>query len=200
MDNQTYDARLLELQQSANEFGRTLLAWRRQNSWTQYTIGKWAKYADFRFPSFGNLSAFEHGKNLHLRPITFIQFAEVNDRLAFIGTQDLLSIKDKDLRQVIKKSKPIETFAQGAWSEQHFFLHFIGKLPRPAELENFLVEKPPEVFAGSKEQAFMSLSPKRFSLNENLILTPEKMTNDEKMAVHFLCTKHNYKLGEVKWH
>jgi hypothetical protein len=200
MDNQTYDARLLELQQSASEFGKTLLAWRRQNSWTQYTIGKWAKYADFRFPSFGNLSAFEHGKNLHLRPITFIQFAELNARLASIEKQDLLKIKDKDLRQAIGKSKPIESFVTGAWSEQHFFLHFIGGLPRPAELEDFLAEKLPEVFAGSKEEAFMSLSPKRFSLNENFILTPAKMTKNEQMAVHFLCTKHGYRLGEVKWH
>ena len=198
MDNQTYDTRLIELQQSASEFGKTLVAWRRQNSWTQYTIGKWAKYADFRFPSYGNLSAFEHGKNLHLRPITFIQFAELNARLASIEKQDLLKIEDKDLRQVIRKSKPVATLDR-VWGEQHFFLHFIGILPRPAQLENFLAEKLPEVFTGSREQAFMSLSSKRFSLNENFILVPEKMTKNEQMAVHFLCTKHNYKLGEVKW-
>lgn len=199
MDSETYDARLIELQNSANEFGRTLLAWRRQNSWTQYTIGKWAKCAGFKFPSFGNLSAFEHGKNLHLRPITFIQFGELNSRLANIESQDLLEIKDKDLRTVIKKSKPIVSPTGVAWCEQNFFAHFIGVLPRPSELNDFLAEKLPSLFAGTKEEAFMSLSPNRFSLNQNVIFTPQKMTKNEQAAIDYLCAKHGYRLGEVKW-
>lgn len=192
INTEAYESKLQDLKNSAIEFGKTLIAWRKMNGWTQYTIGKWAEDADFVFPSCFNVSTFENGKNLHPRPITFMQYAELNLRLATITSKDLLKIKDQSIRQTIKNSKPIED-SSGAWEVQHFFLHFIGALQRPSVLEKFSVLSPSLLF-NTKEEAFMRLSPRRFSIKENFIAVPEKMTGDEKLIIDFLCIKHGYKL------
>lgn len=195
MDKETYEDRLQELKASAAEFGKTLIAWRGVNGWTQYTIDKWAEDAQFKYPSYGNLSVIENGKNLNPRPTTFIQFGDLNQRIASISQQALLKIKDKDLRQIIKKSKPIETFYCGTWDAQHFFMHFIGLLPRPSYLEDHLQitkEAKEAPIANSQVEAFMMLSPNRFSLINTQILTPEKMTAKELKIIDYLCSVHGY--------
>jgi hypothetical protein len=165
------------------------------NEWTQYTIGKWAESANFVYHSSYNVSAYENGKNLHPRPTTFMLYAELNLKLVTITNEDLIKIKDQSIRKIIKKSKPLQ--GDCVWRVEHFFLHFIGEIPRPTMLEAFM-EPSPSLLFGSKEEAFMSLSSKRFTLSENFILTPDKMTNSEQAAVHFLCTKHNYRSTLVK--
>jgi hypothetical protein len=196
MNTQAYESKLQDLKNSAIEFGKTLIAWRRMNGWTQYTIGKWAEDADFVYPSNCNVSTFENGKNLHPRPITFMQYAELNLRLANLTREDLLKIKDQSVRQIIEKSKPLEESC--IWCVEHFFLHFIGVIPRPMILETFMGPSPSLQF-NSKEEAFMKLSPGRFSIKDGFILIPSKMTNSEALIIDFLCAKHGYKAGTVKW-
>ena len=198
MDFEQHDKRLIRLQKNVVEFGKTLIAWRRQNNWTQYTIDKWASYAGFKFPPPGHLSTIENGKNMHLRPITIIQIAEVNSRIANLVKQDLLEIQDSELRKVISRSRPIATDDFVRWKEEHFFLHLIGILERPFELGNFVNAPLRRPIANSKEEAFMMLSPKRFILDREFILVPKEMTTKEKKIIELLCSEHGYKVAAEK--
>lgn len=192
MDFESHEERLIRLQHHSEEFGKTLIAWRRQNNWTQYTIEKWASYAGFKFPPSGHLSTIENGKNLHIRPVTFIQFAEVNTRLANLTKQDLLKIKDVHVRQIISRSKCIATDDFAKWKEEHFFLHFIGVLERPFELGGFVNPPLEPPIAKSKEEAFMMLSPKRFTVDGEFIIVPGGMTGREQKIIDLLCSQYGY--------
>lgn len=188
----------LQLKNAVVDFGDTLIAWRKQNGWTQYTVEKWAKYDDIHYPSSGNLSVIENGKNFHPRPITFVQFGCLNAKIANLSDNDLRKIKDRELRDRIKGAKPIETFSCGIWEGHHFFMHFIGVLPRPKNLQDLLLalEKPP--IATSKEEAFMMLTPGRFTIEKRNIFTPVDMTADELSVVNYLSSDHGYKTEAKK--
>lgn len=178
-----------QLQQGAINFGKTLIAWRKRNRWTQYTIEEYAQSVGFDFPGPGHLSAIENGRSPHLRPETFLSFADLNNRLYMQSSADLAKIQDPNTRRIIEISIPIETFACGIWEARHFFAHFVGELEAPPDL---WIEPPAPPVAESKEQAFMMLSPKRFQVIGNQIACPETMTKKETEIIHFLCKDYEY--------
>lgn len=178
-----------QLQQGAINFGKTLIAWRKRNGWTQYTIEEYAQSVGFDFPGPGHLSQIENGRSPHLRPETFLSFADLNNRLFQQNRSDLIKIIDPKTRKIIEKSIPIETFACGIWQARHFFAHFIGELNAPSDL---YVEPPVPPVAESKEQAFMMLNPRRFQVIGNQIACPEQMTKKEAGIIHFLCKDYEY--------
>lgn len=177
------------LQDSAISFGKTMIAWRVRNNWTQYTIDAWSKQTGFSFTSYASLSTLENGKVLHPRPFMFIQLGALNQRIATLSKESLIQIHDIKLRKIIQNSKPIESFVHGIWDAQHFFMHFIGSIEAPKEL--FVPRTIPPI-AESKEQAFMMLSSKRFQVVEDEIRCPKEMTAKERKLVDFLCNEHKY--------
>jgi hypothetical protein len=113
---------------AALRFGDTLRHWRKANNWTQYTIWRWSIEAGFQFPSYGNLSVIEQGKNLNLRPTTFIQFAHANQRIA---EEDWGNIFTPGIKEKLVGSQPIQCREYGVWKTEHFFMLFTGIINPP---------------------------------------------------------------------
>jgi transcriptional regulator with XRE-family HTH domain len=113
---------------AAIQYGQMLISWRKLNGWTQYTVERWAKEVDFPFPSHGNLSCIENAKNLHPRPSTFLQIANVNARVA---AQDWGKVKSQELKILLDGSQPVRCDNYGVWQVQHFFMLHCGLISPP---------------------------------------------------------------------
>lgn len=119
-------------------FGTMLLAWRKRNDWTQYTVCSWAEEAGFDAISYGNLSVIEQGKAGELRQKAFHILGDVNRRVA---EKDWGPIKSQDLKAKLRNAIPLGDRACPVWGAVEFWACYTGHRPIPPE---FLAPAEPE--------------------------------------------------------
>ena len=117
-------AELVERQEANRAaFGQMLLAWRRRNGWTQYTVCNWAKEAGFAAISYGNLSVIEQGKAGELRQKAFWQLGEINRRIA---EQEWGPVKDQAIKEKLFGAIPLGDVECSVWTPLEFWACYCG--------------------------------------------------------------------------
>ena len=113
-------------------FGRTLTAWCNRNGWIHSTLHEWGEQAGFAAVRDSSFNKLQNAKTEQPQPLTFIQLALANARVA---AGDYSGVTDRRLKDRLKDSQPI-THADGSpWRATDFFSHFIGELEAPDWLQ-----------------------------------------------------------------
>ena len=113
-------------------FGRTLTAWCNRNGWIHSTLHEWGEQAGFPAVRDSSFNKLQNARTEQPQPLTFIQLAMANARVA---EGDYSSVTDRRLKDRLKDSQPI-THANGSpWRATDFFSHFIGELEAPEWLQ-----------------------------------------------------------------
>lgn len=125
MDHDRYQHPPLAARQ---RFGRTLTAWSNRNGWIHSTLQDWGHQAGFPAVRDSSFNRLQNAKTEQPSPLTFIQLAIANARVA---AADYSGISDRQLKDRIKDSEAI-TYASGKpWGAMEFFGHFVGELEAP---------------------------------------------------------------------
>ena len=127
-------------------FGRTLTAWCNHNGWIHSTLHEWGEQAGFPAVRDSSFNKLQNAKTDQPQPLTFIQLALANARVA---DADYSGVTDRRLKDRLKDSKPICDADGTPWRATEFFSHFIGELDAPEWLQR------PEPLS-SKEAAELS--------------------------------------------
>jgi hypothetical protein len=122
------DRSRLPSQTARDQFARTLLIWRSRAGWAHDTMDRWGREAGFPRVKNAVFSKLERGLVLQPAPMTFVQLAIANDRLA---RKEYGPITDRKLRDLVQAQEPITTEDGRAWTEAEFFGHFCGVIEPP---------------------------------------------------------------------
>lgn len=109
-------------------FGRTLTAWMNRNGWIHSTLHDWGEQAGFPAVRDSSFNRLQNAKTEQPSPLTFIQLAIANARLA---DGDYSGVTDRTLRDRLKGSQPITDADGRPWGAMEFFGHFVGELDAP---------------------------------------------------------------------
>lgn len=109
-------------------FGRTLTAWLHRNGWIHSTLHQWGEQAQFPSIRDSSFNRLQNGKTEQPSPLTFIQLALANARVA---AGDYSGVVDRQLRDRLQDSQPITDAKGQPWGAMEFFGHFVGELEAP---------------------------------------------------------------------
>ena len=115
--------------ESRARFGRTLTAWVNRNGWIHSTLQDWGYEAGFPAVRDSSFNKLQNGKTEQPGPLTFIQLAMANERVA---EGDYSGVADRRLKDRLKESEPICLPDGTPWRATEFFAHFIAELEAPA--------------------------------------------------------------------
>ena len=113
-------------------FGRTLTAWCNRNGWIHSTLHEWGEQAGFPAVRDSSFNKLQNAKTEQPQPLTFIQLALANARVA---DGDYSGVTDRRLKDRLKESQPICSPSGTPWRATEFFSHFIGELDAPDWLQ-----------------------------------------------------------------
>jgi len=113
-------------------FGRTLTAWCNRNGWIHSTLHEWGEQAGFPAVRDSSFNKLQNARTEQPQPLTFIQLALANARVA---KGDYSSVSDRRLKDRLKDSEPICDSNGQPWRATEFFSHFIGELDAPEWLQ-----------------------------------------------------------------
>ena len=113
-------------------FGRTLNAWVVRNGWTHSTFHEWGEQAGFPAVRDSSFNRLQNAKTEQPSPLTFIQLAIANARIA---AGDYKGISDRQLKDRLKDTEPICDASGKPWGAMEFFGHFVGELDAPESLQ-----------------------------------------------------------------
>jgi hypothetical protein len=113
-------------------FGRTLTAWCNRNGWIHSTLHEWGEQAGFPAVRDSSFNKLQNAKTEQPQPLTFIQLALANARVA---AGDYSGISDRRLKDRLKDSQPICDESGKPWGATEFFSHFIGEREAPEWLQ-----------------------------------------------------------------
>lgn len=113
-------------------FGRTLTAWCNRNGWIHSTLHEWGEQAGFPAVRDSSFNKLQNAKTEQPQPLTFIQLALANARVA---EGDYSGVSDRRLKDRLKESEPIRDSSGAPWRATEFFSHFIGELEAPEWLQ-----------------------------------------------------------------
>jgi len=113
-------------------FGRTLTAWCNRNGWIHSTLHEWGEQAGFPAVRDSSFNKLQNAKTEQPQPLTFIQLALANARVA---EGDYSGVTDRRLKDRLKESQPITDVSGVPWRATDFFSHFIGELEAPEWLQ-----------------------------------------------------------------
>lgn len=108
-------------------FGRTLTAWANRNGWIHSTLHEWGEQAGFPAVRDSSFNRLQNAKTEQPSPLTFIQLAMANARVA---DGDYSGVTDRQLKDRLKASEPIASNGK-TWGAMEFFGHFVGELDAP---------------------------------------------------------------------
>lgn len=129
MDHDRYSHPPLAARQ---RFGRTLTAWCNRNGWIHSTLHEWGEQAGFPAVRDSSFNKLQNAKTDQPQPLTFIQLALANARVA---EGDYSGVSDRRLKDRLKDSQPITDANGRPWRATEFFSHFIGELEPPEWLQ-----------------------------------------------------------------
>ena len=129
MDHDRYQHPPLATRQ---RFGRTLTAWCNRNGWIHSTLHEWGEQAGFPAVRDSSFNKLQNAKTEQPQPLTFIQLAIANARVA---DGDYSGVTDRRLKDRLKDSEPICDEHGTPWRATEFFSHFIGELDAPDWLQ-----------------------------------------------------------------
>jgi hypothetical protein len=109
-------------------FGRTLTAWVNRNGWIHSTLQDWGHEAGFPAVRDSSFNKLQNGKTEQPSPLTFMQLAMANERVA---QGDYSGVVDRRLKNRLSDSEPITTPEGTPWRASDFFAHFVGELDGP---------------------------------------------------------------------
>lgn len=109
-------------------FGRTLTAWVSRNGWIHSTLHDWGEQAGFPAVRDSSFNRLQNAKTEQPSPLTFIQLAMANARVA---EGDYSGITDRQLKDRLKESEAITDASGRPWGAMQFFGHFVGELDAP---------------------------------------------------------------------
>lgn len=110
------------------QFGRTLSAWAARNGWIHSTLHEWGEQAGFPAVRDSSFNRLQNAKTEQPTPLTFIQLAMANARVA---AGDYSGVSDRALKDRLKDSEPITDANGTPWGAMQFFGHFVGELEGP---------------------------------------------------------------------
>ena len=113
-------------------FGRTLTAWCNRNGWIHSTLHEWGEQAGFPAVRDSSFNKLQNAKTDQPQPLTFIQLAMANARVA---DGDYSGVSDRRLKDRLKDSEAICDEQGKPWRATEFFSHFIGELEAPEWLQ-----------------------------------------------------------------
>lgn len=113
-------------------FGRTLTAWCNRNGWIHSTLHEWGEQAGFPAVRDSSFNKLQNARTEQPQPLTFIQLAFANARVA---EGDYSGVTDRRLKDRLKGSEPICDQHGTPWRATEFFSHFIGELDAPEWLQ-----------------------------------------------------------------
>jgi len=134
-------------------FGRTLNAWVIRNGWTHSTLHEWGEQAGFPAVRDSSFNRLQNSKTEQPSPLTFIQLAMANARVA---AGDYKGVSDRQLKDRLKDSEAICDATGKPWGAMEFFGHFVGELEAPASLQL------PEPLTAKEAEAMSSKHQERF--------------------------------------
>lgn len=149
---------------SRQRFGRTLTAWCNRNGWIHSTLHEWGEQAGFPAVRDSSFNKLQNAKTDQPQPLTFIQLALANARVA---AEDYSGVSDRRLKDRLKDSQPI-TDANGVpWRATEFFSHFVGELEAPEWLQQ------PEPLSAEEAKSLSAEHQARFeAIAKAKMLTP----------------------------
>ena len=109
-------------------FGRTLRLWAQRNGWIHSTLHDWGEQAGFPAVRDSSFNRLENAKTEQPTPLTFLQLAMANARVA---AGDYSGISDRQLKDRLIDSQPITDAKGRPWGAMEFFGHFVGELDGP---------------------------------------------------------------------
>lgn len=161
MDHDRYQHPPLAIRQ---RFGRTLTAWCNRNGWIHSTLHEWGEQAGFPAVRDSSFNKLQNAKTEQPQPLTFIQLALANARVA---QGDYSGVSDRRLKDRLKDSEPICDAHGVPWRATEFFSHFIGELEAPDWLQQ------PEPLSEADAQALTQQHRQRFeAITQAHQLTP----------------------------
>lgn len=113
-------------------FGRTLTAWANRNGWIHSTLHEWGEQAGFPAVRDSSFNRLQNAKTEQPTPLTFIQLAMANARVA---EGDYSGVTDRALKDRLKGSEAICDADGRPWGAMEFFGHFVGELAAPESLQ-----------------------------------------------------------------
>jgi hypothetical protein len=116
------------LTRAREAFGRTLTHWLDRAGWAHDLPMRWGKQAGFSAVADSTFNRLQRGQIQQPYPITFLQFCEINRRLA---EGDFGITDDPQLLARLGRQKPICHEDGSPWIASDFFAHFIGELDAP---------------------------------------------------------------------
>lgn len=126
MDHDRYQHPPLAARQ---RFGRTLTAWANRNGWIHSTLHDWGEQAGFPAVRDSSFNRLQNAKTEQPSPLTFIQLAMANARVA---AGDYSGVTDRSLKDRLLESTPITDEDGKPWGAQEFFGHFVGEREAPS--------------------------------------------------------------------
>lgn len=151
MDHDRYQHPPLATRQ---RFGRTLTAWCNRNGWIHSTLHEWGEQAGFPAVRDSSFNKLQNAKTEQPQPLTFIQLALANARVA---EGDYSGVTDRRLKDRLKDSEPIRAANGQPWRATEFFAHFIGELEAPDWLQQ------PEPLSEAEAKALSEQHRERFA-------------------------------------
>jgi hypothetical protein len=142
---------------SRQRFGRTLTAWCNRNGWIHSTLHEWGEQAGFPAVRDSSFNKLQNAKTEQPQPLTFIQLALANARVA---EGDYSGVSDRRLKDRLKESQPI-THANGTpWRATDFFSHFVGELEAPdwLQLPEPLTKQQAEALSAQHQERFEAIT------------------------------------------
>lgn len=135
-------------------FGRTLTAWCNRNGWIHSTLHEWGEQAGFPAVRDSSFNKLQNAKTEQPQPLTFMQLAIANARVA---EGDYSGVSDRRLKDRLKDSEPICDANGQPWRATEFFSHFIGELEAPDWLQQ------PEPLSEAEAKALSEQHRERFA-------------------------------------
>jgi hypothetical protein len=143
------DRAKLPSQAARDQFARTLHIWRVRAGWAHDTMDRWGEAAGFPRVKNSVFSKLERGMVEQPAPMTFIQLAMANDRLA---RKEYGAITDRKLRDMVQAQEPITAEDGRPWNEADFFGHFCGVIDPPPWAEGMPLMSPQEAERITEQQ------------------------------------------------
>ena len=142
-------------------FGRTLTAWLNRNGWIHSTMHDWGHEAGFPALKDSTCNRLQNGKIEQPTPLTFIQLAIANDRVA---KGDYSGVVDRKLKDRLKGSEPIISPEGKPWGAMEFMGHFVGELAAPewAELPKPLTAEEATTLSREHQATFEAIAKAKF--------------------------------------
>lgn len=151
------DRSQLPTDEARRRFGRTMSAWCSRNGWIHSTMHEWGEQAGFSAVKDSSFNRLQNAKTEQPTPLTFLQLASANRRVA---EQNFSGVHDRQLKDRLMGSEPITTPEGKPWGAMEFFGHFVGELDGPdwAAAPESLSEEEAAALSKHYQQRFESVA------------------------------------------